>query len=256
MKQEIDWDREAHSYQAVFKTAGKSEYNERLMNFFRQELGLRPGMRVIDIGCGVGKYGTCFAELGCDVTLTDISGEMLKHARENMAPYDVPCAFLRCDFNDVSPDEPVFRKPFSLAISTMSPAIHDEETVRKMSGMCRGYCFISRFCSWQQPIRDEYYRLSGTEPRHRMDSGHLRDDAQQMAETVRKAGFVPSVRIEDYCWTDMRTPEEAARRFAGADASGAEYEKALETVVSLLNKDGKFEDSVNTQAAWIYWKTT
>ena len=42
------------------------------------------------IGCGVGKYGAYLAGLGCDVTLTDISENMIAHACENMAPYKTP----------------------------------------------------------------------------------------------------------------------------------------------------------------------
>ena len=40
--------------------------------------------------CGVGKYGAYLAGLGCNVTLTDISENMIAHARENMAPYKTP----------------------------------------------------------------------------------------------------------------------------------------------------------------------
>ena len=80
------WDRAAGDYQDVFRL-GLNDYNASLLHFWQEEGMLFPGARVIDIGCGVGKYGTYLAELGCDVTLTDISGEMLRHAKGNMAKY-------------------------------------------------------------------------------------------------------------------------------------------------------------------------
>ena len=83
------WDQAAVDYQRVF-TLGLNEYNASLMRFWQEEGMLFPGCRVIDIGCGVGKYGTYFAELGYDITLTDISGKMLQHARENMAKFTTP----------------------------------------------------------------------------------------------------------------------------------------------------------------------
>lgn len=254
MTETVNWDKEAVKYQQVFKTAGKNEYNIKLMDFFCSQLGLRPGSRVIDIGCGVGKYGTYFAAMDCDVTLTDISGEMLRHARENMSAFSSPCTFLQCDFNDVSPENESFNPPFDLAISTMSPAIHDVNTVKKMSAVTKGWCFVSRFADWRQPIRDEYYSLSGTEPKHRMSVENLKQDVENLCAMVKEAGFSPILRIEDYNWTDIRTAREAAARFADSE-SGEEFDRALKIVKSLCNDRGEFVDTVNTKAAWIYWKS-
>ena len=130
MDEEKQWNQVAPDYQRVFRL-GLNEYNASLLRFWQDEGMLFPGARVLDIGCGVGKYGTYLAELGYDVTLTDISGEMLRHAEENMAKHSTPWAVYRCDFNEVTGREPVFEKGFDLAISTMSPAIHDVETVKK-----------------------------------------------------------------------------------------------------------------------------
>ncbi len=252
---EVNWDKEASKYQHVFKTAGKSEYNIKLMDFFCSKLGLRPGNRVIDIGCGVGKYGTYFAEMGCDVTLTDISEEMLRHAQENMSLFNSPCAFLQCDFNDISPEHQILKPGFDLSISTMSPAIHDIETIQKMSAITTGFCFVSRFADWSQPIRDEYYRLSGSHPAHSKNSEKLRKDVEDFTALVKEAGFSPDVQFVDYNWEDLRTPQEAAAGFAGCD-SGEDFDRALSTVLKLCNQNGKFADAVYTKAAWIYWKAS
>ena len=114
-----NWDRAAADYQNVFRL-GLNDYNASLLHFWQSEGMLFPGAQVIDIGCGVGKYGTYLAELGYDVTLTDISEEMLRHARENMAKYHTPWTVYRCDFNEATGEEPVFSAGFDLAISTMS----------------------------------------------------------------------------------------------------------------------------------------
>ena len=72
MEQIKSWDEAAADYQRVFRM-GLNDYNRQLLEFFTSNGLLHPGCRVLDIGCGVGKYGTYFAELGCGVTLTDIS---------------------------------------------------------------------------------------------------------------------------------------------------------------------------------------
>lgn len=45
---------------------------------------LRKGMRILDAGCGAGRYSIEFAKRGCKVTLFDISSEQLKIAKEKI----------------------------------------------------------------------------------------------------------------------------------------------------------------------------
>ena len=219
---------------------------------------LFPGARVIDIGCGVGKYGTYLAELGYDVTLTDISGEMLRHAERNMAKYKTPWAVYRCDFNEVTGKEPVFADGFDLAISTMSPAVHDADTVRMMSAMTRHWCFLARFYDWEQPFRDRLMRELGLEPRRPFND--LRADCAGMIEAVREAGFTPQIRYVDYNWCDSRSPEQMAdymrRNYYAEDENKDElYRATLRLAKTLARGGGAVNDEVYTKVAWITWRT-
>lgn len=45
---------------------------------------LRKGMKILDAGCGAGRYSIEFAKRGCRVTLLDISDEQLKIAKEKI----------------------------------------------------------------------------------------------------------------------------------------------------------------------------
>ena len=128
------WNEIASDYQRVYQL-GINAYSKKLLDFLLEKDMLHPGCRVIDIGCGVGKYGTYFATLGCDVTLTDISAGMLELARQNMENFTTPWTTLECDFETVDPVHPVFEEGFDLGISTMCPAIHNVQTVRKLSDM-------------------------------------------------------------------------------------------------------------------------
>ena len=251
------WDRMAENYQAIFRL-GLNEYNEGLLRFWHEEGMLRPGFRFLDIGCGVGKYGTYLAELGYDVTLTDISGEMLRHAEENMAKYSTPWAVYRCDFNEITGREEVFAKGFDLAVSTFSPAVHDTETVRKMSDMTRSWCFLARFQSWEQPFRDALMLEMGIEPKQAFDD--LKGDVASMIQAISAAGYTPLVRVVDYNWSDRRTPEQMAaylRRSYFAEEAEVDRlcSEALSAAAKLSDESGFVDDSVNTKVAWIYWKT-
>lgn len=252
----MDQKTNADEHQRVF-ALGLNDYNEALLRFWQEEGMIRPGCRVLDIGCGVGKYGTCLAELGCEVTLTDISGEMLRRAHENMARYETPWAVYEADFNAVTGREPIFAGGFDLVISTLSPAVHDRETVRKMDGLSRGWCFLSRFASWEQPLRDELLRRMGVEPRSGME--RVREEAASLFEAVADAGCAPRQKLVPYNWSDMRSPEQMAgylcRRCFDEAERERRYAPALRAARELAGADGLLRDAVSTEVAWIWWKS-
>ena len=252
------WDDAALNYQDVFKL-GINEYNARLLRFWQEKGMLFPGCRVIDIGCGVGKYGTYLASLGCDVTLTDISEKMIRHARENMARFSTPWAAVCCDFNEITGEEEVFARGFDLAISTMSPAIHDLDTVRKMSSMTHGRCFVARFYDWEQPLRDELMMSADITPKSRFERP-LKLDCEDMLNAVRDAGFTPQVEYVDYNWADKRSIDEMAeymyRNYFADESNGAELKSRIHDIITeKYGAEGSVNDCVNTKVAWIYWKT-
>ena len=256
MDEKKSWDAAAGDYQRVF-TLGLNDYNASQLRFWREEGMIWSGCRVLDIGCGVGKYGTYLAELGCDVTLTDLSGEMLRCAAGNMAKYTTPWAVYEADFNAVTGSESVFAGGFDLAISTMSPAVHDVNTVQKMSALSRGCCFLARFKSWEQPTRDALMRKMGIEPRRMMEN--LSDDVASMIWAVSAAGYVPLVKYVPYHWSDDRSPAQMAdylcRRYFDESDRERLYGSALAGAKELAGDAGIIRDAVNTAVAWIWWKT-
>lgn len=50
--------------------------------------GLRPGMRVLEIGCGTGAFTEAFARAGARIMAVDISGDLLVRARARQLPAD------------------------------------------------------------------------------------------------------------------------------------------------------------------------
>lgn len=249
------WDKSAADYQRTYKL-GQSDYSSAMLRFWERQGMLKNGMRVLDIGCGVGKYGVCFAERGCDVTLTDISGGMLRHAAENMSGFDVPWRVYQCDFNEISGTEPVFSGGFDFSISTMSPAVHDADTVRKMSAMTDGWCFLTRFIQWKQPNRDRLLLSLGLEPKPMMEN--MKEDCAALVRAISGEGYVPLVKYVDYSWSDQRTPEQAAEYMLRNYMDGPEApdaEKVLQAARGLCDENGSFTDAVDTRVMWIYWNT-
>lgn len=252
----MDREKQAKEFQRVLE-GGMNDYNRRLLSFLSERKMLFPSARVIDIGCGVGKYAAYFASIGCDLTLVDISEPMLSRAENNLRGFNVPLRAMLGDFNAISENELTLFGKFDLSVSTMSPAVHDFKTVQKLSRITDGYCFVTDFVSWNQPVRDKFYSLLGLNANPR--SG-LNERMVAIYNAVIQAGFKPEVRREPYSWSDKRAPADAAEFFLSRHKSPeasdpALLKKAVDAASRLSGSDGMVDDRVDAEVAWLFWRT-
>ena len=72
------------------------------VDFVLQELNVRDGAPLIDIGCGVGRHAIELARRGYEMTGLDLSPGMLAQARANAAEAKVQVAWLQADATSFS----------------------------------------------------------------------------------------------------------------------------------------------------------
>jgi SAM-dependent methyltransferase len=74
-----------------------------------KKLDVRPGMRVIEFGCGDAELSLHLARFGCDVTVVDIEPDYLEIVRRKAERMEVPIHTVRGDFTDGVDLEPFDR---------------------------------------------------------------------------------------------------------------------------------------------------
>ncbi|HEX8582053.1 MAG TPA: class I SAM-dependent methyltransferase, partial [Acidimicrobiales bacterium] len=77
--------------------------------FLVDVLGLRPGQRVLDVGCGPGRHAHALARLGVEVVGVDVSARFVDLARRDAPP---GATFVRADARDLA-----FDAEFDAAVS-------------------------------------------------------------------------------------------------------------------------------------------
>jgi SAM-dependent methyltransferase len=75
---------------------------EQEVDFLVGALGLVPGMRVLDVGCGPGRHALALARRGIEVEGVDLSPEFVRLAREAAAAEDLPATFRELDVRDLA----------------------------------------------------------------------------------------------------------------------------------------------------------
>jgi len=78
-----------------------AERTAREVAALARELDLRPGSRVLDLGCGHGRIALPLARMGCAVTALDGSPALLDQAREAARAERLPIEFVAADMRDL-----------------------------------------------------------------------------------------------------------------------------------------------------------
>lgn len=74
---------------------------EQEVDFLVDALGLAPGMRVLDVGCGPGRHSLALARRGYDVVGVDHSAEFVRLAREAAAADGLTATFEELDVREL-----------------------------------------------------------------------------------------------------------------------------------------------------------
>jgi SAM-dependent methyltransferase len=163
------------------------------VEFLVSELGLAPGARVLDVGCGPGRHAHALAERGIEVLGIDISARFIELARENAPP---GATFVRGDARQM-----IFDSEFDAAVCLCQGAFglvpgEDGEVLRRLVRALRpaSRAAVTAFSAYYQ------VRWMGEDDRFDADTG-----VNHEVTTVRDADGAEKV-FE--MWTTVFTPRE------------------------------------------------
>jgi SAM-dependent methyltransferase len=202
----------AHWFEAVADHLGPAylRYSftygtEQEVSFLVDALGLSPGMRVLDVGCGPGRHALALARRGLDVVGIDISQTFIDLARDN----ETTARFERADARELSfSDE--FDAVFSLCqggfgLCGGGPGSPIDDDLRVLHGMARaakagGTVAVSAFSA--------YFRV-----RYLDETVDL--DAERGAyHEVMELRDLAGTRAQADGWTTCFSPRELRLMFA------------------------------------------
>ena len=111
--------------------------------FLVEVLGLAPGERVVDVGCGTGRHAVPLAQRGVRVTGVDLSAAMLARARARAEAAGVDVALVKADARDLPPIGPfdaaicLCEGACCLVADGVAPMDHDRAVLAAIHGVLR-----------------------------------------------------------------------------------------------------------------------
>ena len=203
-KEMVDnWNRRAQWFARRTGNAKGRERQRAVLAMLEQEGALRPGAKVLDIGAGPGNYAIPMARIAGQVTALEPAVEMVRILEDRARAGQVEnITIIQRTWQEVRLEEDGLAGRFDLVFASMTPGVHDPETLQKMVAASREFCYLSAFSGrrWGQAYRDLWQQFFGE------DMGENPGDIIYPFGLLYAVGYRPSLRFV----ADQQVQEEPA----------------------------------------------
>ena len=140
------WDKLSKDLSQKWKAAADDPKRDGIIHLLKEKKILKEGIKILDLGCGTGRFSIPFAQMGAQVTAVDISDKMLQYLKEEI-PAEVSSRItpLKLDWHTFDPIQQGFASSFDLSFAHMTPAITGPDSFLKFHSTSRQWCL---FVGW------------------------------------------------------------------------------------------------------------
>ncbi len=252
------WDQRAEFWKK--ERINNRKGDERVVSavtYLAQKGLLRENFDIADIGCGPGRFAAAFAKRVHHVVGLDISEKMVAHGMEHIQKEELTNVILRtCDFQAMDIEKEGYKGAFDLVFSSMTPAVHDMNSLTKSMEMSRGWCCHITHLNGRNFLRERIMQevfgkkasqqwtgrwfyclfnilfLMGYEPETSYESRH------------QELWVEPDEEYADFVMEHMLPTEENTKENA---------KKILSWLQAHVNEDGKIQEITDSSYGRILW---
>lgn len=245
------WDKRAGEYkERPIPTAQEHPFLKQVY----EEVEIRPEMKILDIGCGAGRFSLAFAKEGAQATGTDVSPEMIRAARELADREQLEnVEFINSDWSDLDVEQVGFSQKFDLVFAHMTPAVSDYDTLEKMCACAKKDCYLVKPSRRKDMVLDAAFEAAGI-------SGNREETDTSVARIFSylwMKGYEPYLGYRDEIWEHSRTIEDMLawctdRAELQGKVTSEQKEKMKECLLQ-YSENGKISERITTTIVTIHW---
>lgn len=220
---EAAWDKRAKSFGETHKKSGTD--NSKEVTRVLLDKGLIKEQEVLDVGGGTGRYAIPFAVHAKEVTMVDISTQMLEIAKRNAeSAGQGNLKYIKLSWDDADLKALGWEKRFDLVFSSMSPAYRSKEGIEKMSAASRGWCQINQLIEMTDNITQKLEQDLAVEKKFNPHKD--RDAVQGIYNLLWLQGFEPEITYLRETGQQVLSMEEAVQHYSRRFGKAAELKDA------------------------------
>lgn len=231
-----------------------TEKNSIGMRIIQRENMVGKGNKVLDVGCGGGRFSFALEAMGADVAATDFSPKMIKKAIEIGKERGSNVRFFTDNWHSVDLIERKWEKQFDLVLAHMTPAVASADTFLKLIKASRGWVLMVKPTRRTNLILDELNKLVNAE----RDTKALNETMAYAYALAWDTGGCPKFEYEDQIWENHLPLEQAIKEYTFRISSMHELSNSdreeIKQYLESVAVDGMIHESSHTTIAAMYWR--
>jgi len=249
------WDKKAKSFSERTTGTDASQRKQRIIKWLQNEGVLTKNAKVLDIGAGPGNWAIPFAQAVSHVTALEPSKEMVTILKQRMDEYNINNITIdNRTWESVDLNEDQYDKQFDLVFASMTPGVNSPETLKKMIGASKNFCYLSCFSGqgWRESYSQLWHDIVGK------PLGPNPGDIIYPFTVIYGMGFKPNLHFEK--WTYVREDpvdiaiEDVLYFFEDyIDITDAIKKKVTETIKN-QSTDGIFRNDKRVSQGIMLWQ--
>lgn len=245
------WNGNAEKYSARELPTAESSMGMRLI---KQEGMIGESCKVLDVGCGGGRFSFALDAAGADVTGTDFSPRMIEEAQKQQEKIGSKVHFSVDNWHTISLEEKDWKGKFDLVLAHMTPAVVSAETFLKLSEASRNWVLMVKPTRRTNSVLDELNKLVGAD----RDTKSLDEAVAYAFDLLWLKGCCPKIEYENQVWkSDMpleKAVEEYTLRISSTHELSEKDKSAIRLHLESIAEDGIVHETTHTTIVAMYWQ--
>lgn len=226
--------------------------NDKFIKLLKDENLISKDFKVLDIGCGGGKYTLALSKYCSNIQGIDLSPKMISYANENKIKLHINNASFSCDdWHELNVKKSNLYKKFDLVFASMTPAIQSMSTFEKMNEASKKYCVLR--CNINR--RDSVYdRLS-----ENLNISQQKENLNFLYafNILYLKGYNPKIKYEEKTWYYKEPLAKAfdtyIKKIKTIRKINEDEEYKINEFLKNISHNGHIEEEISSTIATLIW---
>lgn len=226
--------------------------DDKFIKYLKDENLIRKDFKVLDIGCGGGKYTLALSSYCSHIYGIDLSPKMIEYANYNKNKFNINNTSFSCeDWHDIDIKKSNLYKNFDLVFASMTPAIQSASTFEKMSEASRHYCVLRSNIKRKDLIYDQLRKILNIS----IEENSL--NFLYAFNMLYLQGYAPNINYENKNWTYKQPVEKAynsyVKKIKTIKKINPEEERTIRQFLNEISCDGYVGEEITSTIGTLIW---
>lgn len=225
---------------------------DKFLKLLKDEKILNKKFKVLDVGCGGGKYSLALANECDEILGIDLSPKMIEYANKNKENFNIKNTSFLCEnWHDINVKKTNLYSNFDLVFASMTPAVASASTFEKFMECSRKYCVLR--CN----IKRNDFIYDGIRKELSMEQTKENLNFLYAFKMIYLKGYLPKIFYEEKKWIYEEPLDKAfnvyIKKIKSLKSVDMKEENQIRELINKISKDGYVKEEISSVISTIIW---